>query len=381
MKWSNIKTTIAKELRGIVRDKKALRTVLYLPIIIPAFILLFGFLFDSIEKTSYDIGVNYELTSEEKEIVKSIGDLNFTIYDNEKELKEAFDNKEISSYVIKENNTYTIYTDISTNSGSMVSMYLNNYFEAYNKVLSNKYLIENNIDPNLVYNNITINNENLGKEGVDPMVTVILSFIVTYVLMIVVLSAGVIATDATAGEKERGTLETILTFPIKSGELITGKYLAVSIFGIIFGLISLLLAVPTLYISKGIFESYKDISVNIEPLSMVLLVVIIIVSSLLISGVCMALAGNSKSYKEAQSSLQAISFLPMLPYFLQMLEVDTPIFSLIPIANCGIALNDIIMNNINVSSLLIIVVSTVIYTVLIILFVSKQYKNEKTLFM
>ena len=381
MKWSNIKTTIAKELRGIVRDKKALRTVLYLPIIIPAFILLFGFLFDSIEKTSYDIGVNYELTSEEKEIVKSIGDLNFTKYDNEKELKEAFDNKEISSYVIKENNTYTIYTDISTNSGSMVSMYLNNYLEAYNKVLSNKYLIENNIDPNLVYNNITINNENLGKEGVDPMVTVILSFIVTYVLMIVVLSAGVIATDATAGEKERGTLETILTFPIKSGELITGKYLAVSIFGIIFGLISLLLAVPTLYISKGIFESYKDISVNIEPLSMVLLVVIIIVSSLLISGVCMALAGNSKSYKEAQSSLQAISFLPMLPYFLQMLEVDTPIFSLIPIANCGIALNDIIMNNINVSSLLIIVVSTVIYTVLIILFVSKQYKNEKTLFM
>ena len=171
------------------------------------------------------------------------------------------------------------------------------------------------------------------------------------------------------------------TFPVKSKELITGKYLAVSIFGIIFGLVSLLIAVPTLYISKGIFESYKDISVNIEPLSMVLLVVIIIVSSLLISGVCMALAGKSKSYKEAQSSLQAISFLPMVPYFLQMLELDTPIFSLVPIANCGIALNDIIMNNINIQSLLTIMISTVVYTVLIILFVSKQYKSEKTLFM
>lgn len=381
MKWSNITATIFKELRGIFRDKKALKTVLYLPFIIPLFIILFGFMFDMMEKTSYNVGVNYELSSEEKEIIESIGDLNFSKYKNEKELKKAYDNKEISSYIIKTNNTYTIYVDTSNNSGSMISMYLNNYLETYNNVLSNKKLIDKNIDPYLIYNNIIVNNENLGKEGVDPMVTIILSLIVTYILMIVILSCGVIATDATAGEKERGTLETILTFPIKSLELITGKYLAVSIFGIIFGIVSLLFAIPTLYISKSLFESFKDISVNIEPISMIVLVVIIIVSSLLIAGVCMALAGKSKSFKEAQSSLQAISFIPMIPYFLQLLEIDTPIFSLIPIANCGIALNDIILNNINVESLLIIIISTIVYTALIILFVSKQYKSEKTLFM
>ena len=95
----------------------------------------------------------------------------------------------------------------------------------------------------------------------------------------------------------------------------------------------------------------------------------------------MALAGKSKSFKEAQSSLQALSFLPMVPYFLQMLELNSSIFSLIPIANCGIALNDIIMNNININSLFIIIASTIVYTVLIILYVSKQYKSEKTLFM
>lgn len=381
MKWSNITATIFKELRGIFRDKKALRTVIYLPFIIPIFILLFGFMFDMMEKTSYDVGVNYELSPEENKIIESIGDLHFSKYKNKSELKEAYENKEISSYIIKNNNTYTIYTDTSNNSGGIINMYLNKYLETYNSVLSNKKLIENNIDPNLIYNNIIVDNENLGKEGVDPMVTTILSFVVTYILMIVVLSSGVIATDATAGEKERGTLETILTFPIKSRELITGKYLAVSLFGIIFGLISLLFAIPTLYISKGLFDSFKDISINIEPLSIIILVLIIIVSSLLIAGVCMALAGKSKSFKEAQSSLQAISFLPMVPYFLQILELDTPIFSLIPIANCGIALNDIIMNNINVTSLVIIIISTIVYTTLIILFVSKQYKNEKTLFM
>ena len=381
MKWSNIKTTIFKELRGILRDKKALKTVLYLPLIIPAFIVLFGILFDTMEKTSYDIGVNYELTTEEKEIIKSIGELQFHKYENENELKEAYDNKEISSYIIKNNNEYTIYSDISNNSGSMIDMYLNNYLQEYNHVLSTKYLIDNNINPDLVYNNITISSENLGKEGMDPLVATLLNLVVTYVLMVVILSCGVIATDATAGEKERGTLETILTFPIKSKELITGKYLAVSIFGIIFGLVSLLLAVPTLYISKGIFESYKDLSINIEPLSMIILVFIIIVASLLVAGVSMALGGKSKTFKEAQSSLQVLSFLPLIPYFLEMMEIDTTIFSLIPIANCGIALNDIIMNNINITSLLIIIVSTIVYTVLIIIYVSKQYKSEKTLFM
>ena len=380
MMLSNIKTTIYKELRGIIRDKKALRTVLYLPFIIPIFVILFGFMFDTMSNTSYDIGVNYELSNEENEIIKDIGDLNFIKYENEEKLREAYDNKEIYSYIVKTDNKYTIYSDESINSGSMVNFYLTDYLEKYNAVLASKYLIENNIDPNIIYNNIIINNENLGEEVGDPMVTTILSFVVTYVLMIVVISCGVIATDVTAGEKERGTLETILTFPIKSSELIIGKYLSIAIFGIIFGLVSLLFAVPTLYISQNIFESFKDISINIQPLSMITLLFIIIVSSFLIAGVCMALGGKSKSFKEAQSSLQLLSFIPILPYFLQLLEIDTPIFSIIPIANCGIALNDIIMNNINVSSLLIIIISTIIYTVLIIIYVSKQYKSEKTLF-
>ena len=66
MKWNNIKTTIFKELRGIVRDKKSMSTIIYMPLIIPIFVLLMGFMFDVIGNTDYNIGVNYELTTEEK---------------------------------------------------------------------------------------------------------------------------------------------------------------------------------------------------------------------------------------------------------------------------------------------------------------------------
>lgn len=94
----------------------------------------------------------------------------------------------------------------------------------------------------------------------------------------------------------------------------------------------------------------------------------------------MALAGKAKTYKEAQSSLQFISILPMIPYFLQVMEIDSFIFNLIPIANCGSLLNDIVVNNINLESLLLIICTTIIYTAIILIYISKQYKKEKTLF-
>ncbi len=380
MKWSNIKTTIFKELRGIVRDKKSMSTIIYMPLIIPFFVLLMGFMFDMINNTNYNIGINYELSSEEKEIVKGIGDLKFKTYKDEKDMSKAFENKDINGYIVKNDNKYVIYTDQSGNSGMMINSYLNSYLETYSKVLASNYLVEKGLDPQVVFSNISVESKNIGENNVDSLITILLSMCVTYVLMIIIQSCGVVATDATAGEKERGTLETILTFPVKSSELITGKYLAIAIFGIILGIVSLVITFPSLAIGKALFDSFKDVTINISFVTIMLVLLVIIVSSLLTAGVSMALAGKSKTYKEAQSSLQSLSFLPMIPYFVQILEVDTAIFNFLPIVNCGMALNNIIMGDVNPVNLLIIIGTTIVYTVLIIMFVSKQYKKEQTLF-
>ena len=94
MKWSNIKTTIFKELRGIVRDKKSMNTIIYLPFIIPIFVLLMGFMFDALSNTNYIVGTNYELSTEEREIIKSIAeDLKVEKNDNIDEIKKAYERK------------------------------------------------------------------------------------------------------------------------------------------------------------------------------------------------------------------------------------------------------------------------------------------------
>ena len=380
MKWNNIKITIFKELRGIIRDKKSLHKLIIYPLLIPLIIILFGGLFDTVNESTYYVGTNYELTQEEKAIIKELENIKFKEYNNKKELKEAYSNEEISGYIVKDNNTYTIYADESQNSGEIVLSLSSTYLEMYNKVLGNKELIKNNINPDKVFNSIEIKKESLTKDDSNMMTNMIFGLVITYLIMIVVMVCVVVVTDATSGEKERGTLETILTFPIKSGELVMGKYLATAILGFVVGLISYLLSFPTIFIGKKLFKSYEEIvfSTNITTILLVILVIFLV--ALLSAGICMALAGKAKSYKEAQSSLQFISILPIIPYFLQVMEIDSFIFNLIPIANCGSLLNEIIINNINIESLLIIICTTIIYTAIILLYISKQYKKEETLF-
>ena len=380
MKWNNIKTTIHKELRGIIRDKKSLQKLIIYPLLIPFIILLFGLLFDGVNETKYTIGTNYKLTEEEKLIIKDLDSITVKEYSNKEALEEAYNNSEIYGYIIKNDNNYTIYADESQNSGSIVLSVASSYLETYNKVLGNKVLVSNGLDPIKVFNNINIKIESLTKDDSNIMTSLIFSLVITYLIMIVVMVCVVVVTDATSGEKERGTLETILTFPIKSSELVIGKYLATSILGFVVGIISYVLAIPTFSIGKELFKSYKEIVFITNIKSVALVIIVIFLTALLAAGICMALAGKARTYKEAQSSLQFISLLPMIPYFLRVMEIDSNILNLIPIANCGSLLNDIVANSVNYKSLLLIIISTIVYTIAILLYISKQYKKEETLF-
>ena len=380
MKWNNIKITIFKELRGIIRDKKSLQKLILYPLLIPVTILLFGFLFDNLTKIQYTVGTNYQLTEEEKAIVKELENIKMKTYSSKEELEKAYENDEIGGYIVKDGNNYVIYADTSENSGEIISSLSGSYLETYNTLLGNKYLLENGMDPEKVYSNVTVEYESLTAEDQDSITSLLFTLVITYLVMIVVMVCVVVVTDATSGEKERGTLETILTFPIKSSELVFGKYLATAILGFVVGTAAYLLSIPTFIIGKKLFESYEEIVFVTNFTSILLVIFVTFLTALLAAGVCMALAGKAKTYKEAQSSLQFVTLLPMISYFMKIMEVDASTINVIPIANCGSLLNDIVVNNIDVKSLFIIILTTIVYTIAILRYISRQYKKEETLF-
>ena len=380
---NGIITTIKKELRSVFRDKKTLRNIFVIPLIIPVMVFFYGMMYDSFEKeeTTFDVGVNYELNDIEKESFKNLK-INYHKYNSKEEMDNAYQKKKITGYVMydKDENKYTIYADASTD-GVKTNGVLTDHFENYNKVLTNKYLVEHNINLDEAYNNFKLDIKTIDDSN-NIMVVTIITMVIMYVIFSIASATSSMATSTTATERENGTLETILTFPIKSKDLITGKYLSSVIVGFLASLFGLIIGLLSIIIAKNIFISYKVVTLNINAITLLTSLLIIILAALFISAVALILTIYSKNTKEAQSSTQGLTLICIIPMFLTILNVETTtIYYLIPIFNYNNILMDLFTGSINWTHVLLTIVSTIILIFATLKYIFKTYSSEKVLFM
>lgn len=379
---SNIKKILKKEIRETLRDQKSLLMMIVIPLLIPLIIIGFSAFFDSsINKDVVEynkIGFSYQLSEEEKLIVKEL-EIEPIIIEDANDLKTAYDNGEIDLYITKENNKY-ILNGVSNETTAYASTLAEAYFEVYKQYLQIEYLENNNINSEEVMNIITLE-ENIVEEE-NFYVTYMLGYAFTFIIMAITVAATYPSTDTTAGEKERGTLETLLTFPISSSDIIVGKFLSVSLSAIMTGLISLGLALVSFAISNNMFEMYKEASLALTPVGLIYSIIVIITYSLLISGLCIAISSKAKTFKEAQSALTPFTFLAVFPgLIVTMVELESSaITSLIPFLNFSLLFNDIAAGNVNIVYILLMLVSTIIIITIVFKIIVKQYKSEKVLF-
>ena len=378
---NNILITLKKELKLIIRDKKSLLMMAITPLFIPIFVILMSYIYEELtvnkDDKTYQIGVNYELSSTERELLSD--EVKYTVYSSSKELEEAYNSNKILAYIVRDNNSYNIYANIQSEDGSMVTSLITNYLDNYNNYLGQSYLVNNNIDLSKVYNNLNYNVTEIKGESIFGNQIILMA--ITFTIMAITLSCIYTSTDTTAGEKERGTLETILTFPIRRKELIFGKYLAISISGIVTLLIGVFLSIVSLYYVKNSFSIYDNVIFNINTITILLTILILLFYTLFISGLCITIASFTKSFKEAQSALTPISLVTCIPMFLEMLNINiSGVLSFIPIINHTIVINNILTNSININNILITIISSIIYIIVLLLFINKMYKSEKILF-
>lgn len=378
---NNLWNILKKELRELFRDKKSLAMMLIIPIFIPLLVIGMSALFESqVSKdlSEYNkIGFAYEITETEKSIAE---EMNIEIINgNEEELKKKYDNGEINLYVTKQDNKYIINTDGSDNSTFAKSL-METYFNTYKQYLQQSYLQENNINPDEVLNIIAVEENVLEKD--NYFANYIKNYAFLFIMMAITVSATYPATDTTAGERERGTLETLLTFPIKSKDIIVGKFLGVTVSSIITGIISLALAVISLILTKNMFSIYDGIEVMYSPITLLFAIIVIIAYSFFISGLCIAIASTSKTFKEAQSALTPLTFISFFPGMIAFMMgiTTTPILSIVPFLNFTLIFTDINNGTINLLNIGLMAISTIIYISLVFAHIIKQYKSEKVLF-
>ena len=378
---NNLWNILKKELRELFRDKKSLAMMLIIPIFIPLLVIGMSALFESqISKdvSEYNkIGFAYEMTDAEKSIAEEM-DIEI-VNGNDEELKQKYDEGEIDLYITKQDNKYIINTDGSDNS-TFASSLMETYFNTYKQYLQQSYLQENNINPDEVLNIITVE-ENMIEQD-TYFADYIKNYAFLFIMMAITVSATYPATDTTAGERERGTLETLLTFPIKSKDIIVGKFLGVTVSSIITGIISLLLAIVSLVVTKNMFSIYEGIDVMFSPITILFAVIVIIAYSFFISGLCIAIASTSKTFKEAQSALTPLTFISFFPGMIAFMMgiTTTPILSIVPFLNFTLIFTDINNGTIDLLNIGLMAISTIVYISLVFAHIIKQYKSEKVLF-
>lgn len=378
---NNLWNILKKELRELFRDKKSLAMMLVIPIFIPLLVIGMSALFESqmnVDTEEYNkIGFSYELSQVEESIAKEM-DIDVA-HGTTKELKEKYEEGNIDLYITKKDNHYTIHSDGSDNS-SYASSLMETYFNTYKEVLQQESLSKQKINPDEILNIITVDEKVVEEDNF--FASYIKNYAFLFILMAITVSATYPATDTTAGERERGTLETLLTFPIKSKDIIIGKFLGVTVSSIITGLLSLALAVISLFISKDMFTIYEGVNTMYSLSSIIYAVVVIVTYSFFISGLCIAIASTSKTFKEAQSALTPLTFISLFPGMIAfMIGITTnTLISIIPFLNFTTIFTDITAGNINVLHIFLMMLSTVIYISIVFYYIIKQYKSEKVLF-
>ena len=378
---NNMINILKKELRELFRDKKSLAMMLIIPIFIPLIMIGMSALFEMQANTDIEeynkIGFAYKLSEEEKSLAEQMNIE--VITGTEEELKQKYDAEEINAYVTQNEKNYIINTDGSDNS-TFASNLMEEYFNSYKQILQGKYLEENGIKAGKVLDIITVSQNALEQDNYFG--DYIKNYAFLFIIMAITVSATYPATDTTAGEKERGTLETLLTFPIKSKDIIVGKFLAVSLSSIVTGLISFALAIVALFAAKDMFSIYEGVDIMYSVSSIVFGIIVIIAYSIFVSGLCISIASTSKTFKEAQSALTPLTFISFFPSFVVFMVglKTTPVLSIIPFLNYTMIFTDIASGNIDLLNIALMAISTIIYITIIFTYIIKQYKSEKVLF-
>ena len=221
--------------------------------------------------------------------------------------------------------------------------------------------------------------------GPGPLVKLLSQMLPYMILIFAFLGATYPAIDLGAGEKERGTLETLLVAPVARLSLVLGKFLVV----MCAALTSALLATVSLSVSLhvGVFSELAQMggaSFSLGAVEVLAVLLMILPVAGIFSALLMAISIFAKSFKEGQSYTAPLQFLIILPAFISFVpgvKLDWVMAS-IPVVNVSLALREIFTGNLDQhwAHVGVIFLSTTVVAGLLLLFATRWFQREEVLF-
>ena len=390
-------TIAKKELTDITRDRRTIIMMIVLPfVLIPG---LFGVVYtiqsQQAEKaTEQQMKVSFFGQEYAPELYQAFADLdNVIILDQitadsvdsyiQNEYLDAaiYVNREYQKSIDQNKQAPIIIKFKGTDSFGITRDRIKSLLTAQENQIITKRMNQLNLKPDIVkayqieYKDVASTQEKLGKfvGGFLPYFFIIFGF----------MGAMYPALDLGAGEKERGTLETILSSPATRLDVVLGKFLVVMLAAIITAFIAL----GGMYFGIQTFPDIEPwvlevVNVILSAKTVILMMSLIIPISAFFSALLLGLSIYAKSFKEAQSIVGPLNIAIIFPALIGTLpgiELNA-VTSLIPILNVSLASKDIIAGTINPWYMVEVYLSLIVLAGLAIVWCVNWFNRESTIF-
>ncbi len=190
------------------------------------------------------------------------------------------------------------------------------------------------------------------------------------------------AIDLAAGEKERGTLETLLTAPVPAGQVVAGKFLAVAVVGLMAAALNL--GSMLLTFQSGLFQLSQAIPIEFAlPAGHIFIIFGTLVPlAVLFGALFLGIAVRSRSFKEAQNALTPVYMFAILPALLPLFPgIDfTPLLAVVPVAGVALFFRELMSGDATLFLGTLVLLSTLVYACSALIFAADSFGREEVLF-
>lgn len=398
--WKNIRLLFSKELIGAVRDRRTLILTVFFPLFFyPLIVGVMGH-FTTAEQGRLDTMVPTVIIVDHSDdqmfqdrVRQTSAFYPLFVSDVESGLQELQDktgqvmmaaNKDAGGPGIGLD--ITLYYDQTDQIGVVAAARVRDFLQIYlNDVLREKLdtlgMDYDSLSPPI---NLTVQNVATG----ESMGRMILSRLLPYFMVLAILTGAMgLGAEITAGEKERGTIATLLVSQLSRTEIVLGKFLTiltVSLVSSILSAVGLLVGVhffggslTTTGAAQGVQATF-----SLSLASFGWMLVVLIPLAIILSALVVIVGTYARSQKEASTYLMPIYMVIVLIGLVSMSGGSTFVGArfLIPIANALYALQEIIVGNLQFSHLVYTLVANTVCGGILIAASVQAFKREAVLF-
>ena len=392
-----IATIFRKELKDSMRDRRTLITMIIIPLLL--FPLLMGitskFMFSHMKEARgkiLDIGLETRGNAQSfRQILLDREDVNIIENISEEEAQTLIKEDSLHAFILiaeqfdeqvsqLKTGEMTLYIK-ATEDTEIEKRRIRGLIETYEETLLTERFAKLKLEESII-ETIDLSEINLATTR-EIFADVIGGVLPILFIMFCFMGAMYPAIDLAAGEKERGTMETLLTSPVSRFDIILGKFGVVVLIGLGSAVISLLgMYIGIRRMPEVPVEFIKVIMQILQVETIVILVTLLLPLTIFFAGILLSLSIFAKSFKEAQSTINPFLFVVIIPAFVGMmpgmsLTLQTAIF---PILNVTLAMKDIIAGTISPSLLAVVYISLMVYALLSLLVCTKIFGRESAIF-